>query len=190
MTGQIYVSKYNAIYGSFAFLPLLLLWIYLSWMIAMMGVGLTYSMQNYVNYSYHDDIKQISDNYLDDVTLVTLAVIVNRFQLKQQPCSANMLTKVYNMPAELTTKVINRLKDAQLISVLQSEEDDDRYQPAFNVDEMTVNSVRMALGTAGKSKFAKKVDTRFAHTIDQIRQLQKQQSQAGDLLVKDLLPTT
>ena len=187
VSGQIYVSKYNAIYGSFAFLPLLLLWIYLSWMIAMMGVGLTYSMQNYVNYSYHDDIKNISGNYLDDVTLVTLAVIVNRFQQKQKPCSAKMLTRVYNMPAELTTKVINRPKDAQLISVLQSEEDDDRYQPAFNVDEMTVNTVRRALDNAGQSRFAKKVDTRFASAIDQLRQLQKQQSLAGDLLIKDLL---
>lgn len=188
VSGQIYVAKYNAIYGSFAFLPLLLLWIYLSWMIAMIGVGLTYSMQNYVNYSYHDDIKHISGNYLDDVTLVTLAVIVNRFQNKQQPCSANMLTRFYNMPAELTAKVLNRLKDAKLISVLQSEEDDDRFQPAFNIDEMTVNSVRKALDSAGKSHFAKKVDTRFAHAIEQLHQLHQQQTLAGDLLIKDLLP--
>ncbi|MBQ4138479.1 MAG: hypothetical protein II592_02915, partial [Muribaculaceae bacterium] len=134
------------------------------------------------------DIKHISGNYLDDVTLVTLAVIVNRFQNKQQPCSANMLTRFYNMPAELTAKVLNRLKDAKLISVLQSEEDDDRFQPAFNIDEMTVNSVRKALDSAGKSHFAKKVDTRFAHAIEQLHQLHQQQTLAGDLFVKDLLP--
>ena len=189
MSGQIYVAKYNAIYGSFAFLPLLLLWIYLSWMIALIGVGLSYSMQNYVNYSFHDDIKNISGNYLDNVTLVTLAVIVKRFEYKQQPCSANMLTRFYNMPAELTAKVIERLKNAQLISVIQSEEDDDRYQPAFDIDLMTVNSVLNALGNAGKSEFAKKVDTRFAHAFDQVRQLKQRQSQTGDLLVKNLLPT-
>ncbi len=189
VSGQIYVAKYNAIYGSFAFLPLLLLWIYLSWMIALIGVGLSYSMQNYVNYSFHDDIKNISGNYLDNVTLVTLAVIVKRFEYKQQPCSANMLTRFYNMPAELTAKVIERLKNAQLISVIQSEEDDDRYQPAFDIDLMTVNSVLNALGNAGKSKFAKKVDTRFAHAFDQVRQLKQRQSRTGDLLVKDLLPT-
>lgn len=189
VSGQIYVAKYNAIYGSFAFLPLLLLWIYLSWMIALIGVGLSYSMQNYVNYSFHDDIKNISGNYLDNVTLVTLAVIVKRFEYKQQPCSANMLTRFYNMPAELTAKVIERLKNAQLISVIQSEEDDDRYQPAFDIDLMTVNSVLNALGNAGKSEFAKKVDTRFAHTFDQVRQLKQRQSRTGDLLVKDLLPT-
>ena len=189
VSGQIYVAKYNAIYGSFAFLPLLLLWIYLSWMIALIGVGLSYSMQNYVNYSFHDDIKNISGNYLDNVTLVTLAVIVKRFEYKQQPCSANMLTRFYNMPAELTAKVIERLKNAQLISVIQSEEDDDRYQPAFDIDLMTVNSVLNALGNAGKSEFAKKVDTRFAHAFDQVRQLKQRQSQTGDLLVKNLLPT-
>jgi len=43
VTGQMYVSKYNAIYGSFAFLPLLLVWLQLSWLIALAGAVLTYA---------------------------------------------------------------------------------------------------------------------------------------------------
>ena len=156
-------------------------------MIALIGVGLTYSMQNFVNYSYHDDIINISGNYLDHVTLITLGVIVKRFELKQQACSSGMLTKLYNMPAELTAKVINRLKDAHLISIIQSEDDDDRYQPAFNIEKMTVNSVRCALATSGKANFAGKVDARFAAAIARLEQLHERQALAGDLLVKNLL---
>ncbi|MDE6559154.1 MAG: YihY/virulence factor BrkB family protein, partial [Muribaculaceae bacterium] len=45
VNGQIYVSKYNAIYGSFAFLPLLLIWMQLSWLVLLFGCVLTYSLQ-------------------------------------------------------------------------------------------------------------------------------------------------
>lgn len=37
VSGQIYVSKYNAIYGSFAFLPLVMLWLQLVWVITLAG---------------------------------------------------------------------------------------------------------------------------------------------------------
>ena len=37
INGQIWVSRYNAIYGSLAFLPLLLLWMQLSWFICLVG---------------------------------------------------------------------------------------------------------------------------------------------------------
>lgn len=50
VSGQIYVSKYNAIYGSFAFLPLLLIWLQLSWLILLFGCVLTYSAQNIFRY--------------------------------------------------------------------------------------------------------------------------------------------
>ena len=46
LNGQIYVSKYNAIYGSFAFLPLMLIWLQLSWLVLLTGCMIAYSMQN------------------------------------------------------------------------------------------------------------------------------------------------
>ena len=53
VTGQVYVSKYNAIYGSFAFLPLVLVWLQLSWLITLAGVVLCYSWQNFSNYIHN-----------------------------------------------------------------------------------------------------------------------------------------
>lgn len=45
ISGQIWVSKYNAIYGSFAALPLLLLWLQLSWLICLFGAEISYASQ-------------------------------------------------------------------------------------------------------------------------------------------------
>ena len=50
--GQVWVSKYNAIYGSFAALPLLLLWLQLSWLICLFGAELSYASQNVKKFSF------------------------------------------------------------------------------------------------------------------------------------------
>ena len=43
---QIGFTKYNAIYGSFAQLPLFLVWLYISWIIVLVGAELSYAMQH------------------------------------------------------------------------------------------------------------------------------------------------
>ena len=47
---QIGVSKYNAIYGSFAQLPLFLVWLYASWVIVLLGSEISYAVQNVMLY--------------------------------------------------------------------------------------------------------------------------------------------
>ena len=43
---QMWVTGYNAIYGSFAALPLFMLWVQISWTICLFGAQLTYTNQN------------------------------------------------------------------------------------------------------------------------------------------------
>ena len=63
VSGQIYVTRYNAIYGSFSFLPLLLIWIQLVWLITLSGAVFCYSSQNILAYSFNSEIEHISEEY-------------------------------------------------------------------------------------------------------------------------------
>ena len=49
---QIWVSSYNAIYGSFAALPLFMLWMQISWVICLFGAQLCYTNQNSMNWRF------------------------------------------------------------------------------------------------------------------------------------------
>ena len=44
---SIYVSSYHAVYGSFAYLPLFLLWVQFSWLICLVGAQIAHSAQIY-----------------------------------------------------------------------------------------------------------------------------------------------
>ena len=53
---QIWVTGYNAIYGSFAALPLFMLWVQISWTICLFGAQLTYTNQHMNRYGFNLDI--------------------------------------------------------------------------------------------------------------------------------------
>ena len=42
---QVGIAKSNALYGSFAFIPLILAWIYMSWEIILLGANMVYAFQ-------------------------------------------------------------------------------------------------------------------------------------------------
>lgn len=56
---QIWVTGYNAIYGSFAALPLFMLWIQMSWTICLFGAQLTYTNQNMNRIGIHLEVLDI-----------------------------------------------------------------------------------------------------------------------------------
>jgi membrane protein len=57
---QVGVAQYNAIYGSFAAIPLFLVWLQVSWLIVLFGAEFSYALENVDQYEFEPDIKNIS----------------------------------------------------------------------------------------------------------------------------------
>jgi membrane protein len=53
INSQVWVTGYNAIYGSFAALPLFMLWLQISWAICLLGAQLTYTNQNLNRFGFN-----------------------------------------------------------------------------------------------------------------------------------------
>lgn len=138
LNGQIWVSKYNAIYGSFAFLPLLLLWMQLSWLIFLFGVLLSFSMQT-ADYGNEDNVKSISSQYYKFILLIISCVIVQRFEKGLPPLTLQNISSSYNIPIRIAKTVINKLIDSGIIiETLNEDERVPSYQPAFDISKMSV----------------------------------------------------
>ncbi|MBP3671596.1 MAG: YihY/virulence factor BrkB family protein [Bacteroidaceae bacterium] len=116
LSGQIWVSKYNAIYGSFAFLPLLLLWIQLSWLICLIGIVLSYSSQNVFNFDYEKDIKNISRNYYERVLITIMAIILSRRRDNKEALTCYDISQTYKIPIQLVSRAINDLSIIELVA--------------------------------------------------------------------------
>ena len=170
VSGQIYVSKYNAIYGSFAFLPLLLIWLQLVWSITLAGAVLCYSSQNIFQFNFSNDINAISLDYKRKIAVVIMTIIVKRFSQRLQPLTIMDFAALYHMPSRIVTDLIREMADAGLLSIVYSENEKEQhaYQPAVDIHEITLGFVLDKLNSQGTEDFIPNFQEEFAPIINEV----------------------
>lgn len=172
VSGQLYVAKYNAIYGSFSFLPLMLIWMQLSWVITLAGALICCSAQNIFLFSFEKQIDSISSNYRRKVALAILTVIVHRFKKGQRPLTVSELSDYCVIPPRLTKIVVMYLLECGLIDQIvpvgtQEIEDDMPLQPSRGLDYYTVGNVLSTITSHGATDFIPGFDESFK-AIDEL----------------------
>lgn len=188
ISGQIWVSKYNAIYGSFAALPLLLLWLQVSWTICLLGALLTHTSQNSRNYNFEKETSSISNRYRDFVTLIITTLIVKRFENQEAPLSGEEISYRCKIPTRLTQKILYHLSEAGILSEMYNDTTRMRtYQPAVDIHLITVGFLFDKLDKYGSEDF--KIDKEFEfapvwHTLCDSREALQEQS--GKKLLLDI----
>ncbi|MHC4690816.1 MAG: YihY/virulence factor BrkB family protein, partial [Planctomycetota bacterium] len=78
-TLQIGVSKYSAIYGSFAALPLFLFWLQTSWLVILFGGELCFAHQNVETYEFEHDSLSVSYSHKKKLSLLITQLLVDHF---------------------------------------------------------------------------------------------------------------
>lgn len=189
LNGQIWVSKYNAIYGSFAFLPLLLLWMQLSWLIFLFGVLLSFSMQT-ADYGNEDNVKSISSQYYKFILLIISCVIVQRFEKGLSPLTLQNISSSYNIPIRIAKTIINKLIDSGIIiETLNEDERVPSYQPAFDISKMSVGMLlsRVDADGTGEKNFRINRNEKYKLQWDTITKAYNTMYNAMDnVLIKDV----
>lgn len=155
ISGQIWVTKYNAIYGSFAAIPLLLLWVQLSWVICLFGGALAYAIQNVRKFNFESDSRNISRRYKDFVTITIMSLITKRFVKGEKPYTADELSQDYHIPIRLATDVLYQLTEVNLLTEVIDEKDEWTiyYHPAIDVNQITISSVLKLIDEQGSENF-------------------------------------
>lgn len=168
VTGQIYVSKYNAIYGGFAFLPLLLVWLQLVWLFTLAGALLCYSAQSISDYALDDDVYGISFNYRRRIGVGLLAVMVQRYNRGMKPMTALDLERSFGVPLRLTGNLLAEMEELNLICrvIPPGRAEQVRYQPARDLSQMTVGEAVDLLRDHGSSGFISAFDSDFKPLVE------------------------
>jgi membrane protein len=189
INGQIWVSKYNAIYGSFAALPLLLLWLQLSWLICLFGAELSYASQNVKKFSFERDSRNISRRYKDFLTLLIATLIVKRFAKGEKPYTADDLSDLYRIPLRLTTQILLLLSDLNIIIEVNYGNNDriTHYQPAVDIGMLSVGYLMSKMDEYGSENFKIDTDLRFRNEWNMILKTREDLALTGNkVLLKDL----
>ena len=152
---QIWVSNYNAIYGSFAAIPMFLLWTQISWCICLYGAQLCYVAQNLRNFSFSKEIEDISRRYHDFLCVLIMSLICKRFQTESKPYTAEELSGEHKIPIRLTKKILYELQDLNMIveTIAEEKEESLGYLPSVDINRMSVKMLLSRLDEAGSEAF-------------------------------------
>ncbi|MFV0472229.1 MAG: YihY/virulence factor BrkB family protein [Paludibacteraceae bacterium] len=188
ISGQLNLSRYNAVYGGFAAIPLLLLWINISCLIVLIGAEISYATQNLSNYDYEIDSNNISIRYKKYLTVFVAFLIVKRFEKKQPPLSTQEIIDRYTLPSRLLNQILRSLIDAKIIIEVMDDDSDDRiFSPAMDINQLTINILYSSLDTNGSELFLKSKAPEMEAIWDKMLKMQSQiDSLREDALIKDL----
>jgi len=187
ISGQILITRYNAIYGSFAALPLLLLWLQLTWFICLFGVQLSFSYQNVNKFSFEHETQNISRRYKDFVYLLIMTLIVKRFDKGQEPYTSDQISENFKIPTGLTNDILYRLQEVGLVVETPADSLIPAFMPAMNIDKLSTSYFFDKLDQFGSEDFYIDTEDEFSNewqTILTLRDIPRHQQ--NHILLKDL----
>jgi len=149
---QVGVARYNAIYGSFAALPLFLIWMNTSWILVLLGAEIAYARQNVNKYESERNTADISKGYRLNISVYIMQFIVGKFRDGKNAPTVADIAEQLGVPVRLVRNICYDLVDAGLASeVKTADENDFAFQPAKDIDGMSIFSTLRDLLYAGSN---------------------------------------
>ncbi|MFN2362742.1 MAG: YhjD/YihY/BrkB family envelope integrity protein, partial [Halarsenatibacteraceae bacterium] len=134
---RIFIS-YDQIYGSLTIIPIFLFWLYLIWLIVLIGAIISYVV------NYRSNLNFISSNRQEDkelqhlLPIAILYIIYKNFQDKDKPGTEyNEIIKKINLPIKT---IENTLKEMLKTNYL-TKTDKDRYIPLTDLEKISFWSI-------------------------------------------------
>ena len=188
INSQIWVSNYNAIYGSFAAIPLFLLWCQISWTICLAGAEISFVSQNLESFYFGKETANISRRYHDFFCTIILAEVCKRFEGGLKPLTAEGLSGELQIPIRLTRKILYELQDAHLVYEAMDDKHSTEmvYLPGVDTGRLTLGLLLNRLDSRGAESFKIKCEE-YAGSWDLVMKARNEYLMRNDqILLRDL----
>jgi membrane protein len=151
ITFQSKLFDYNDVYGSFAVLPLFLVWLQLSWLIVLFGAEVAFANQNVGHYEAESETINISHHMKRTVSLMIARLISLNFRNGIAPMTAEQIANKLDLPVRLVRDILYELLQIGLVSeTVTLNIKENAYQPATDIGRLTVGIVINMLDRRGQ----------------------------------------
>ena len=188
ITFQVGMARYNAIYGSFAALPLFLIWIQLSWLIVLFGAEISFAYQYVDTYDFEPDRRFISPAFKKLLSLQISRLIISTFLKAEPPLSAFNISKTLEIPIRLVQQILDELVETGILSDTEVKKNKEMsYQPARDINAITINSVIEALEQKGADNIPVAQTAELRHLSEALKTLNDEiEKSPANRLLKDI----
>ena len=151
---MMFFTRTSVVYGAFAAIPLVLIWLHISCLLLIVGAELGFAIQNNEMFAYERDLLGMSRRYKDYVMLYLLTIIVHRFEADEVPLTAHELAQQNRLPIRLVLQLLSRLEEVHVVrEVYVEDKEDTTYVPALDTHRITVGMVLDRVSAQGTEQF-------------------------------------
>ncbi|HYE35342.1 YhjD/YihY/BrkB family envelope integrity protein [Methylocaldum sp.] len=180
-------TQYAAIYSSFAILIVFMIWIYLSWLILLVGAQVSFYHQNprYIRVAERD-IK-LSYRLFERLGLLVMYLIAECFHQGNKPWTTDALSQRLGLPDLVIEKILDALKKRNLILV--AVQGHQGFIPARDLSTITITEILETIRTSPDEALPVDKDNLSVPAVDHLlERLNTCSAQATEgLSLKDLV---
>ncbi len=147
---QVGVARYNAIYGTMAALPVFMVWVYLSWVIVLFGLGVCYAKQNLRTGARDLRRDEVNRRSYEQVALALLVTLAHRFHRGDPAINHDKLAQLLYVPPRLCRVILTQLEQLGLVTEINGHVGWPSYQLGRDADNVSVSNIYSMLRNVGE----------------------------------------
>ena len=180
-------TKYAAIYSGFAILVMFMIWLYLSWLILLVGAQISYYHQYPQFLTTKKDVFSLSSRLREKLVFLIMFHIGYNFYHNKLPWTVNSIVDNLRLPIEPVQDVISLLEKSKL--VLETHDEPPAYLPARDIETITLKELLNCVRLAEKGVY---LIEHGEHSVQEVEEVLKRVDNAiedtlGDETVKSLV---
>ncbi|MCU7959679.1 MAG: YihY/virulence factor BrkB family protein [gamma proteobacterium symbiont of Bathyaustriella thionipta] len=142
-------TKYTAIYSALATLILFMIWLYVSWLILLIGASIAFYHQHPEHRTIQRGVMRLSNRFKEKLSLILLLKITRRFYQKKSPLSIESVARELDLPMDVVALALNNLQKQGLLE--RTQQIPAGFIPALPPDELLIADMLYLIRGAGET---------------------------------------
>ncbi len=159
-------TKYTAIYSGFAILIMFMLWVYLSWLILLVGANIAYYHQHPESLTPERRRLRLSNRLKEKLSLLVIFMVGQNHYLNGPEWSLDDLAQQLHVPADVLEPIIESLENKRILASAAT--DPPTYLPGRPLDTTEIKEVLDAVRTADEPRNSSFNDLPAEFVVDQV----------------------
>ena len=136
-------TRLTAIYSGFAILIMFMIWLYVSWLIVLMGSQIAFYIQNPELVRHGLRRNEVGGRTMERVALHVMYLVGRAYQEHHTPWSREQLSRRLHLPTDIVLDVIERLRHRGLLMMVTGRIR--RYIPATDMANISLKEIVLAV---------------------------------------------
>ena len=146
------VAKYSALFGGFAALPLLFVWLYICWAIVLLGAEFSFALQNLTHYRLEVQSERLTLADFEALGIHIAIEVARGFRDRELAPSDEELAESLEVSVRAARTVLDRLDRSQILC-LSASEVDPGYRLGRPAEKIRISDVLVALRGERRSEY-------------------------------------